>query len=264
MRVARHYNPVADLDPDEIRFSLGTDRQNKPVISMVHGPTCMDVAIVTPACVTNWPRCTGDGNFGTMWGPTDVTKAKFSIDMTDAPINMESNDRFVAMSKKLEAIDDKLLDFVHNNQLKVLGRKNLSREEVKMLQIRTVRQKYDKLQGTLIGNQVQLTAQKYVYDGMGGKYAKAINICDMAGGVIPDGQVTPGDVVAATMFANQVYAGVGGDKFGIHWSFEDVQIICQRHRLETKTEVSVFTNESYNFAAQYVAPATEAQFPDAF
>ena len=262
MRVARHYNPLSELVVDEIKFVLGNDRQNKTVITMMQGPTCMDVAIVTPACVTNWPRCTGDGNFGTMWGPTDVTKAKFSLDLTDQPINMEENTSFGEMAQKLETIDDKLLDFVHNNQLKVLGRKNLSRDEVKMLQIRSVRPKYDKLSGSLIGHNVQLTTPKYHFDGMGGKYPKAINICDMNGGVVPNGQVAPGDVVAATMFANQVYTGVGGDKFGIHWSFEDVQIICQRHKLESKTEVSVFQGNRYDYACQYQDPTAESQFPD--
>ncbi len=262
MRVARNYKPLSELDVDEIKFSLGCDRQNKTVISMVYGPTCIDIAVVTPACVTNWPRCTGDGNFGTMWGPAEVTKAKFSLDLTDQQINMVENAAFREMANKLEVIDDKLLDFVHNNQLKVLGRKNLSRDEVKMLQIRSVRQKYDKVSGSLVGHNVQLTTPKYHFDGMGGKYPKAINICDMYGGVLPSGQVAPGDVVAATMFANQVYTGVGGDKFGIHWSFEDVQVICQRHKLESKTEVSVFQGGSYDFACQYQDPAADAQFPD--
>ena len=33
---------------------------------------------------------------------------------------------------------------------------------------------------------------------------------------------------------------VGGDKFGIHWSFQDVSVVCQRANLEQKTEVSAF------------------------
>jgi hypothetical protein len=33
------------------------------------------------------------------------------------------------------------------------------------------------------------------------------------GKVLPNGLVHPGVVVAATMYANQVYNGVGGDKF---------------------------------------------------
>eukprot|EP00961_Rhodomonas_salina_P085362 1146446-Rhodomonas_salina.1 len=68
----------------------------------------------------------------------------------------------------MSAIDDKLLDFVFQNQLKVLGRKNLSKEEVKMLQIRSVRPKYDKMTGTLNGHTINLTTSKYAWDGMGG------------------------------------------------------------------------------------------------
>ena len=264
VRVAKCYSNIDEIDPSEIKFALGSDRQGKVQISMVNGPSCMDVAFVTPACVTQWPRCTGDGNFGTQWGPTDITKAKFSLDLTDQPINLLHNTKFEDMKNKLEIIDDKLLDFIHNNQLRIIGRKNLSREEVKMLQIRSIRLKYDKVMGTLIGHNVQLTTPKYQYDGMGGKFARNINICDMNGGVVPSGRVAPGDVVAATMFANQVYTGVGGDKFGIHWSFEDVQVICQRHLLEVKTEVSVFNATDYTFAAQYVNNETESQFPEEF
>ena len=47
---------------------------------------------------------------------------------------------------------------------------------------------------------------------------------------------------------------VGGDKFGIHWGFEDVQVIAQRAKLEYKTEVPAFSTTQYPFAAAYDAP----------
>jgi len=83
--------------------------------------------------------------------------------------------------------------------------------------------------------------------------------------VIKNGIVCPGDVVAATMYANQVYTGVGGDKFGIHWSFEDVQVLCQRHKLEDRTEVQAFAKHTYPFASEYVLPGASVadQFADA-
>ena len=218
-----------------------------------------DVSLVTPACVTNWPRVTGDGNFGTMWGPSDISKAKFSLDLTDGTINGIDNNSFDKFKQKLEQIDEKLLDFVHNNQLKVLGRKNLSREEVKMLQIRSVRAKYDKMSGSLMGFAVQLSTSKYAFDGMGGKYPRVVNICDDKGVVVPNGNVSPGDVVAATCFANQVYTGVGGDKFGIHWSFEDVSVVCQRQKLDVKNTVPIFGKETYDFAHTYVPSETLEQ-----
>lgn len=251
MMSAHTFTLWTDFNPDEVKLALGTDRSNKPQISMTHGPNCTDVAVVTPACVTNWPRVTGDGNFGTMWGPTDIMKAKFSLDLTDGAINGSPNADFEKLAATMEQIDDKLLDFVHNNQLKILGRKNLSREEVKMLQIRTVRPKYDKLTGALTGHSIQMTAAKYAYDGMGGKYARNITICDKVGAVVPHGSVAPGDVVAATMFANMVYTGVGGDKFGIHWSFEDVAVVCQRTKLEQKTSVPVFGHAHYACGREY-------------
>jgi len=258
----RNFAPIDELRPEEIRFHTGTDRQNKTTISMTYGASCTDVAFLTPAAVTNWPRVTGDGNFGTMWGPQDITKAKFSLDLTDTPINGVKNECFVQLQLKLEAIDDKLLDFVHQNQLSILGRKNLSREELRVLQIRSVRPKYDKHSGTLVGHSMQMSAPKYVFDGMGSKTPRSINICDNKGVVIQGADVAPGDVVAATAFANQVY--VIGDKFGIHWSFEEISVVCQRMHLEVKTEVPVFGSVNYDFAKDYVfaSAGVKRQFSD--
>ena len=253
MHANRSYTPWNAFDASNVTFALGLDRSSKTTINMLVQPNCTDVAIVSPACVTNWPRVTGDGNFGTMWGPTDVTKAKFTLDLTDAPINGIPNEHFASYKQMMDAIDDKLLDFVHNNQLKVLGRKNLSIDEVRMLQIRTVRPKYDKVSGALIGHSIQMTVQKFAWDGMGGKYAKDVNICDKNGTVVPNGNVSPGDIVAATTYANMVYTGVGGDKFGIHWSFEDVSVVCQRSHLESKATVPVFGTQCYEFARPYEA-----------
>lgn len=240
--------------PEEINFALGMDRIGKPQIQMYMGAHAAEVALVSPACVTNWPRVTGDGNFGTMWGPAELTKAKFTLDITDAPINDVHNAAWDAFASLMTAIDDRLLDFVQANQLKILGRKNLSRDECKMLQIRTVRPKYEKATGALTGHSVQVSTSKFAWDGCGGRYARAINVCDHTGKVLPGGAVQPGDVVAATMFANQVYTGVGGDKFGIHWSFEDVSVVCQRTRLAQKTEVLCFQENEYTFAMPYTAP----------
>jgi hypothetical protein len=96
-----------------------------------------------------------------------------------------------------------------------------------------------------------MTTSKFMWDGMGGSFPRIINVCDQGGVVIPNGNVTPGDVVAATCYANQIYTGVGGDKFGIHWSFEDVSVVCQRNKLELKTTVPVFAAEKYEFGQSY-------------
>jgi hypothetical protein len=46
--------------------------------------------------------------------------------------------------------------------------------------------------------------------------------------------------------------GVGGDKFGIQWSFEDVQVICQRASIPQKLDVPAFGFTQYDFAQAYV------------
>ncbi len=260
----RMYTPFAEFNPDEVSFALGKDdRQGKPTIHMHYGVA--EVAFVTPACVTNWPRVTGDGNFGTMWGPQSVDKAKFTLDLCDAAINGKPNELFDKFSTILEKIDDKLLDFIQQNQLRILGRKNLSRDELRMLQIRTVRPKLDKMTGAVQNHTMNLSASKYVWDGMGGKFAREINVCDKDGQIVTGGAVSPGDVIAATVHAQQVYTGVGGDKFGIQWGFEDVQVVCQRTHLAQKTEVPAFGAQTYDFAAPYMVaamPQYDAQFSD--
>ena len=251
----RNFKPIDGIDADNVQFSLGFDRSNRTTVSMSINGT-EEVSLVTPPALTMWPRVTGDGNYGTMFGPTDITKAKYSLDLTDCPFNGKENNGFADLTRKLNEIDDKLLEFVFQNQLKILSRKNLSKDEIKMLQIRSVRPKYDKNSGNLIGYNVNLSTAKYAWDGMGGKYSRKINITDHRGKVVEGANVCPGDVVSATIFANQVYTGVGGDKFGIHWSFEDVSVIVQRAKLETKSEVTAFTMQSYDYAQDYVVSET--------
>jgi hypothetical protein len=227
-------------DKQHIAFSLGVQRSGKPLVKMSY-VTNGDVAVVTPPALTQWPRCTGDGNFGTMWGPTDPMKAKYTLDLNDVPINGAPNEAFAAFKVKIDALDDLLLDFVTANQLEILGRTNLSREEVSTFQIRSIRPKYDKLSGAFIGHTLNLSTAKWVSDGCGGKYARKITICDFYGTVIEvNPNVCPGDIVAATMYASQVYTGVGDDQFGIHWSFEDVSIVAQRAALEETRTLSAF------------------------
>ena len=255
--MSKHYVPFAELSIDRVKFAPGTDRSGRTTISMTYSPAGGEVAMVSAPAKTMWPRCTGDGNFGTMWGPQDISKAKFTLDLTDGYINEAPNAEFDDFKNTLEKIDDKLLDFVTDNQLKILGRKNLSRAEVKMLQIRSIRPKYDKVSGALNGHSLNLSTSKFAWDGMGGKYARNVTICDHKGVTIPNGTVQPGDVVAATIFGNQVYTGVGGDKFGIHWSFGDVSVICQRAHLDIPSQVTAFTDATWSFGRAYVDQVSE-------
>ena len=247
-----------DLKAENIHFSV-VERYGKTQIAVtLTGGVGKEVAIMTPACITHWPRVTGDGNFGTMWGPEDITKAKFQLDLTDAWINQKANPDWETFATLLSAIDGKLLDFISNpdNQCRLLGRRNLSREEVRMLQIPSVKAKYDKMSGNLIGHSVQLNAPKFIFDGMGGKMARDINVVDFAGKAIEKPTVAPGDCVAATAHIGQVYTGVGGDKFGISWTLDDVSIVAQRSQLTQAKNLDCFNQASYSFAMEYIAPTT--------
>lgn len=248
--MGKHYVPYASFDASKLQFSIGSDRHGKPTLVIAYNENS-EVALVSAPAITMWPRVAGDGNFGTMWGPTDASKAKFTLDLTDSPINDLPNVEFGSFQHVIDAIDDALLAFVTENQMRLLGRKNLSLEEVKMLQVRSIKPKYDKISGILSGYAINLSSAKWAWDGMGGKFERKITVCDHKGVAVPHGEVKPGDVVACTMYANQIYTGVGGDKFGIQWSFEDVQVVCQRAQLEAKNEVTAFTFTEYPFAKEY-------------
>ena len=236
-----------DFDANHLQFSIGNQQQNgKHHVNMFLGPNSSEVALVTPACVTMWPRVTGDGNFGTMWGPADVKQSKYTIDLTSAPIT-GANTNFESFEKVMEAIDDRLLSFVHDNQWKVLKRNNLSRDEVRVLQIRSVKERTDKCTGRVLYKNLMLSVSKFAKN-----FERKINVCDHTGKVLPDGVVAPGDVVAVTMYANQVYTGVGGDKFGIQWGLQDVQVVCQRACLPQAQDVAIFGQAQYDFAHPYV------------
>ena len=47
--MVKHFLPFAQLNPDEIAFSLGTDRNGKTTISMVYQPAGGEVATATAA-----------------------------------------------------------------------------------------------------------------------------------------------------------------------------------------------------------------------
>ena len=64
----------------------------------------------------------------------------------------------------------------------------------------------------------------------------------------------PSDVVSVTMHLDNVYTGVGGDKFGAHWCLEDVAVICQHHQLGGAVEVNAFRDAQVNkweFSSEY-------------
>ena len=247
----KDYKTPTQINVDDVTFELTLDRRGAYMVSVYMGKNYKDVAILTPACVTQWPRCTGDGNFGTNFGPTDEKKTKFTLDLTSLPIADQDNTNWDAFAKLLTALDDKLLEFCHANSQK-LFKKSLTKEMISMLQIRTVR---DKNAGGNKCKSVELKRAKYSYDALGFQAKNEITICDATGNKVGAGEVRSGDVVSATMYIGSVYTGVGGDKFGIQWSFDAVSVVCQREKLERKPFVSAFANQQYTFVSEFEMPA---------
>lgn len=234
------------FDKDEIRVS-SRNYNNKERISIMYGHNHRGIAFVTPPAVTNYPRLTGDGNFraGSAFGPTSIDKASFQVDLSNNSIKAgEANCDFDLFLDVVEAIDEALLTFVTNNQWKILGRKNLTREEVRMLQIRSVRQRKDPHTGNLGALCVNLNSKIFYWDQVGNKRRRTIPICDHAGKIEQTLEVLPGDIVSCTMQLNDVYTGVGGDKFGISWQVNEVCVVAPYEHTRSDV-VPAFTEQNF-------------------
>jgi hypothetical protein len=217
-------------------------------ICITYGSTMRSLSFVTPTAITNYPRLTGDGDFGTTFGPTDIKKARFSLDVNNwetesAPTHQHTEDmeKFLAI---LADVDEALLNFMYGNQLKWLQRKNLSREEVRMLQIPSVKIPINKESGAEKPKTVKLQTGKFYFDQVGNERERTINVCDFTGRIVAEGAVMPGDAVCCSMHLGSVYNGVGGDKFGISWQLEDVQVVCQSEHMKPKEYVVAFANKT--------------------
>ena len=228
------------LDIKDVALALTFDKMGKPHISMSHG--IAPLALVTPPGITNWPRCDGEGNYGTMFGPAEKEKSKFTLDLTDADYQGTSNEAMRTFFDLIDAIDDKLLTFVHLNQEKILNRKNLHKSEIAMLQIRGRKPKTDKMTGGELGHSMTLQTPVYKFDGKGGKEPHTVPICDCHGAPV-EYTVGGGDLVCAATRAANVYCNVGGDKFGVSWSLDSVQVVCPRRQLEVEAQFDAFMTD---------------------
>lgn len=234
-----------ELDVNELSFQFGQERNGKPTIYVCnYGANAgAGMKLITPPAVTLWPKVTGDGNFGTHFGPKEesqIQSAKYQLDLTDTALpGMDSNPDFEAFRKKMDELDAKLLDFVYANQLKVLGRKNLKKEELAIMQFKTVKPKIDKNTGNVQYHCFNLSTGTYQLK-QGQRVKRTIDIVDKDNRVLAGGQVNPGDIVAAKIYLNQIYTQVSGDKFGIHFAPDSVQVLMQAHRAPPPT-VNDFT-----------------------
>ena len=161
------YLNIEDFKPDDVHVYVKSNG-TKDRIMVTYGPALRSLAFVTPPSKTNYPRVTGDGDYreGSQYGPQSKDKARFTIDL-NVPVDGEDASVSNFFNNVITAVDDAVLDFMYHNQLKFLGRKNLTKEEVKMLQIRSVKQNLDKDTGELGAPFINLTCRKFYYDQVG-------------------------------------------------------------------------------------------------
>lgn len=239
---------IADFDVSQVHVTHRVLASGKTVISVSYGPMHQALSFVTPPAVSFYPKLNGDGNYreGAQFGPVSREKAQYTLDLTCADIGQfENKDMKQFQSEVIEAIDDAVLTYVHANQTQLLGRRNLNKEEVKMLQIRSSRTRIDKMTGIEGPRAMNLSCKKFFWDQVGNSREREINICDRLGQRI-EAQILPGDVLAATTHLDMVYSGVGGDKFGCHWHLGDVAVICQAHKLGQSAQLNAFSQQNYS------------------
>ena len=238
---------ITEFDINQVHVAHRTLASGKTVINVRYGEMHKALSFVTPPAVTFYPRINGDGNYreGAQFGPASRDKAQYTLDLTCANIGEHENTAMIDFQDNIiSAVDDAVLTYVHANQTQLLGRRNLNREEVKMLQIRSSRTKIDKMTDMEGPKSVNLSSKKFYWDQVGNHREREINVSDRSGNRV-DANLLPGDVVAATTHLDMVYNGVGGDKFGCHWSLGDVAVICQAHKLGQSSHVNAFCSQNY-------------------
>ena len=249
------YLNIEEFKPDDVHVYV-KNNGTKDRIMVTYGPALRSLAFVTPPSKTNYPRVTGDGDYreGSQYGPQTPDKANFVVDINGSCAEDEAIDKF--FTNIIKPVDQKVLDFMHANQLRFLGRKNLSKEELGMLHIKSVKHNFNKDSGTPLPPRMDLKCKKFYLDQVGAKREREVSVCDCDGQVVEGGVVNSGDVVSCTMHLGDVYYGVGGDKFGISWQLEDVAVLCQDRHKKQKTHVSAFDSVAYDQKHAYEAPVT--------
>ena len=137
MTTTRAYRPWNDVDFNSVSFKS----------TMLNGKWRDDVEkpqlrFISPAARTNWPKLGKDADIGTNYGPPpeERHKAKFQVDLTDiAAFDGENTKEFEAFAKQLDIVDDALLNFMCQNQQRFLKRTGLSKDNLAMLHITSMR-----------------------------------------------------------------------------------------------------------------------------
>ena len=246
MNASPEYTPVHKFDANGIHVD-NRIHGSRECIHVSYGPLQRGVFFVSPPAPTQFPRISGQGNFtpDNPFAPQQEEKTQFTIDLNCESVDHDlPNNDFEDFLKCIESIDQALLKFVFVHQLKVLGRKNLSKDEVKMLQIPSVKRSMDRDSGMERAAKMEPKLRKFYFDSVKNQCLNEVLVCDHNGKVVEGGEVRPGDIVCVTVHLAGVYTGVGGDKFGINWNFREVQVVCQSAHKRRKTKVDAFCNNS--------------------
>lgn len=247
--MSRAYPEWSTVDFASIRFAKGYGTNNKPKITITSG-----LSFLSPALRTNWPCLGGDGNFGTKFGAEEQKDAKYVCDLTSMQISDRIENNFEQFAERLSQADEALLQFVYENQ-DLIGRQNLSKENVEVLQNKSIKTKRDE-GGNSLYRSFYVGAKLYQYNAAGSKVRFHLPICDCTGTVMSELEVTPGDIISVCAYAKSAYLMAG--KFGIQWCLEAVSVLAKGDTLPAPTHIVAFAKQAYPFQT-LLSPAKDSE-----
>lgn len=211
--------PVTSIDLAQIHVELhygkpkAGETKPKPQIKVTYGPARRALALLTPPVVVDWPMLSGDGNFGTKFGPDDVDKAEFRVGISDKVPSVEgaSQSSVQAYFNLLRAIDEKVVECVWANQTEILKEKSMTLEQVRAKLMPTVKPKKDDAGDTQYHRQT-LGLKKYGWRGE----ERSVKIVDKK--LQPTAEpVSHEDVCMLATQLDFVYTGLLNGHFGCKW-----------------------------------------------
>jgi hypothetical protein len=138
------------------------------------------------------------------------------------------------------------------NQSRFLKRTGLNKENVAMLQNRSIKTKMDE-DGQPTHRSYVLRTPLMQFNPAGALVETPMSICNSRGQVI-NTEVHPGDIVAVLAYLRGVY--VLGDKFGLQWAFEAVSLIARAPPPPPATEFKAFEAQpAYSYAQEIISEA---------
>lgn len=217
---------LASFDPELVNCDMVTTKVTKPgdkartMVKLTYGPSRRALAFVTPPCVVDWPKLSGDGNFGSTYGPADVDKAQYTVGLTDKALPDGAHMMQLYFSA-LQAIDEILVTFVHAHQKDLLNSRGLSREEVKGKLSPTVKPKYDG--DVLAYSRHNLSTRKFTWSGD----ERKIQIVDTRRQPLDleAGPIAHEDICAVATQLDCVYTGLMGSMYGTKWNVCEVMLL---------------------------------------